>query len=84
MSVLAFLNIGGAEFVVIALAFLLLFGTKGIPEFARGFGRLIRTVRDAADSVKHEIAKSAELEDESVREVKRQIEELKDSIERKS
>jgi len=80
---LGFLNIGGAEFLVIGLAFLLLFGTKGIPDLARGLARVIRQVRDAGDAVKREIARSADLEDESVREVKRQIEELKDSIERK-
>ena len=46
---------GGAEWVLILLAILLLFGGRKIPELMRGLGRGIREFNDARSSIKSEI-----------------------------
>jgi sec-independent protein translocase protein TatA len=53
------LFISGGEIVIVALAFLLLFGSKKIPEMARGLGKGLREFRKAADDIKREIRESA-------------------------
>jgi len=40
--------LGGQELIVIALALLLLFGGKKIPELMRGLGKGIREFKDAS------------------------------------
>ncbi|MBX2961757.1 MAG: twin-arginine translocase TatA/TatE family subunit [Cyclobacteriaceae bacterium] len=59
---------GGMEWVLIALAVLIFFGAKKIPEFARGVGRGIREFKDAVKDVKKEV-------DEAGKEVPKNIEE---------
>jgi sec-independent protein translocase protein TatA len=54
-SILLFGMPGGAEWVLIALAVLIFFGAKKIPEFARGLGRGIREFKDAVKDVKKEV-----------------------------
>ena len=46
---------GGSEWIIIVIAFLILFGGRKIPEFMRGIGRGIREFKDAKDNVKKEI-----------------------------
>ena len=46
---------GGAEWIIILLAVLLLFGGRKIPELMRGLGRGIREFNDARSSIKDEI-----------------------------
>jgi sec-independent protein translocase protein TatA len=46
---------GGAEWIWIILAIILLFGGRKIPELARGIGKGIREFNDAKDGVKSEI-----------------------------
>ena len=53
------LFISGGELVVVALVFLLLFGSKKIPEMARGLGKGLREFKKAADDIKREISESA-------------------------
>jgi sec-independent protein translocase protein TatA len=53
------LFISGGEIVIIALVFLLLFGSKKIPEMARGLGKGLREFKKAADDIKREIRESA-------------------------
>ena len=53
--VLEFLNMGGGEVFLIAIAVLLLFGGKKLPELARGLGKGIREFKDASEGVKREI-----------------------------
>lgn len=48
---------GGGEWVLIALAVLLLFGAKKIPELARGLGKGIREFKDASREIQDEIGK---------------------------
>ena len=38
----------------------MVFGADKIPEIARGLGKGMRTLKDATNDIKHEIAKSAE------------------------
>lgn len=55
---LLFLNLGGGEIVVVLLIVLLFFGSKKIPELARGLGRGIREFKDATSGVQREIEES--------------------------
>ena len=54
-----FLFISGQEIVILGLAVLILFGSKKIPEMARGLGKGMREFRKAADDIKREISDSA-------------------------
>lgn len=51
---------GGGEWVLIALAVLLLFGAKKIPELARGLGKGIREFKDASREIQSEISKETD------------------------
>jgi sec-independent protein translocase protein TatA len=53
------LFISGQEIVILALAVLILFGSKKIPEMARGLGKGMREFRKAADDIKRELNQSA-------------------------
>lgn len=55
-----FLNISTGEIVIVFLIVLMLFGPKSIPSIARGLGRGIRQVKDAANDIQNEIRKSAD------------------------
>lgn len=68
MNILLFGWPGGGEWIIIALAVLVLFGAKKIPEFARGLGRGIREFKDAVKDVKKEV-------EEAGKEVPKKLEE---------
>jgi sec-independent protein translocase protein TatA len=53
------LFIGGPEIVVILLFIVMFFGSKKIPELAKGLGRAMREVKDASIEIKKEIRDSA-------------------------
>lgn len=55
---LLFFNLGGGEIFIILLIVLLLFGSKKIPELARGVGKGIRYFKDATNEVQSEIKDS--------------------------
>jgi sec-independent protein translocase protein TatA len=50
---------GGSEWLIIAIAVLVLFGAKKIPDFARGLGKGIREFKDAVKDVKKEVDEGA-------------------------
>lgn len=52
-------GMGGSEFFLIILVFLLFFGSNKIPEIARGLGKGIREFKDAASGIQEEIEKGA-------------------------
>ena len=57
---LLFLNsIGTMEMVIILFAILMLFGSKGLPGFARNIGKGMREIRDASNEIKRDIQDSA-------------------------
>ena len=51
---------GGAEWLWIILAIIILFGGKKIPELAKGIGKGMREFNDAKNGVKSEIEKGME------------------------
>ena len=53
------LFISGGEIVIVMLAVLLLFGSKKIPEVARGLGKGLNEFKKAADDIKREIRENA-------------------------
>ena len=52
---LLFLNVGGGELFLVIFIFLLFFGSKNLPDLARGLGRGIREFKDAMNGIQHEI-----------------------------
>jgi len=54
-SILAFLDIGGGEMIVIFLVVLLLFGGQRMPELARGLGKSIREFKKVTSGVEDQI-----------------------------
>ena len=49
------LFIGGPEIIVILLFVVMFFGSKKIPELAKGLGKAMREVKDASNEIKKEI-----------------------------
>jgi sec-independent protein translocase protein TatA len=47
-AMLAMLGLSGGELMVLAIAILILFGAKKIPEFARGLGQGIKEFKKAS------------------------------------
>lgn len=54
---------GGAEWIIILFAILLLFGGKKIPELMKGIGKGIREFNDARNNIKQEIESGMKEED---------------------
>jgi len=61
MSHLLFLDFSGGEFLLIAVVFLMFFGSKSIPGMARSLGKAVRQFREAAGSVQRDIQESANM-----------------------
>jgi len=55
---LLFFNIGGGELVFIVLVVIMFFGSKKIPELARGLGKGIREIKNATNDIQQEIKDS--------------------------
>ena len=72
---LLFLNLGGGEIFVIILVALLFFGSKSIPELARGLGKGIREFKDAASGIQKEIQ-------DSTKDIQNEIHSATDSVQR--
>lgn len=70
---LLILFISGPEIFVILLVVLLLFGSKKIPEFARGIGKGMREFKKATDDIKKEI-------NEDTSELKNDIKDIKKNL----
>ncbi|MBS1763959.1 MAG: twin-arginine translocase TatA/TatE family subunit [Bacteroidetes bacterium] len=59
LSMLLFLdNLGGGELLVIMVFVLFFFGSKKVPDLARGLGRASREFKDAMNGVQREIEQS--------------------------
>lgn len=54
-SVLLFLDVSGGEIMVIMLFILMFFGSKKIPELARGLGKTMREFQNASNGLKQEL-----------------------------
>ncbi len=72
----------------ILLVVVMFFGADKIPEIARGLGKGIRDVKNAANDVKREITSSVDVDDdlkkfkEKVEKEKKEIEDLTGSVKR--
>ena len=76
MMTLLFLNsISGGEIIIVFLFILIFFGADKIPQFARTFGRTMRQMRDATQSIQKDIENSAN-------EVKKDFSEVKKNVEK--
>lgn len=63
LSVFLFLDsLGGGELLVIMFFIIIFFGSKKIPDLARGLGRGMREFRNAMNDVRSEIEQAAEPE----------------------
>ena len=54
------LFIGGPEIIVVLIFIVMFFGSKKIPEIAKGLGRAMREFKDASNEIKKEIRDSAD------------------------
>ena len=72
ISILLF--IGGPEVVIIMLMIVMLFGSKKIPEIARGLGKGMRELKNASNDIKREIRSSANSIKEEVQKVEKDLE----------
>jgi len=52
------LFIGASEIFFVILLVVMLFGSKKIPEIAKGLGKMMREVKDASNEIKREIKDS--------------------------
>jgi sec-independent protein translocase protein TatA len=59
-SIFLFLNLGGGEVMLILLVVLLFFGSKSIPDLARGLGKGLREIREASENIRREIEQGAQ------------------------
>ena len=53
------LFIGGPEIIIVLLFVVMFFGSKKIPELAKGLVRAMREVKDASNDIKKEIRDSS-------------------------
>ena len=67
------LFISGQEMIIVFLAVLLLFGSKKIPEFAKGLGKGIREFKKATEDIKREI-------NENSKDISNDINDLKNNL----
>ena len=74
------LFISGQEIVILGLAVLLLFGSKKIPEMARGLGKGMREFRKAADDIKREINENAPDVSKELKDVGKDIKESSEDL----
>lgn len=68
-------SLGTGELIVILLFVLFFFGSKKIPELARGLGKGMREMKDAAQGIEREIKEGVSLNEE-----KKMIEEIKRDV----
>ena len=64
-------NLGGSEIFFIIFIVLLFFGSKKIPEIARGLGKGLREMKDAASGIERELTKEVKdiKEDTSIKKI---------------
>jgi TatA/E family protein of Tat protein translocase len=60
-------GIGSLELMMIMVLILVLFGGKKLPEFARGFGKVMAEVKKATSGVENEIRKATSYVEDEVR-----------------
>ncbi len=73
-------SIGTGELMLILLFVLFFFGSKKIPELARGLGKGMREMKDAVQGIQNDIRDGVNLEEEKkiIEDVKKEIKSVKD------
>jgi sec-independent protein translocase protein TatA len=79
MPVLLFFEVGAGELLLIMIFVLIFFGSKNIPQIARGLGKGMREIKDASNSIRSEIAREANKVNEETG-IKKEIETIRDDI----
>jgi sec-independent protein translocase protein TatA len=67
------LFISGQELVIVFIIVLLLFGSKGIPEIAKGIGKGMREFKKATDEIKTELRDSSSGLMDDINQIKKDI-----------
>ncbi len=67
------LFLGGGEIVIILLIVVMFFGSKRIPEIARGLGKGMKEIRNVSDELKREIQSSGSGLDKAGSQIKRVV-----------
>jgi sec-independent protein translocase protein TatA len=75
MSTLLFIS--GPEIFIVLVVVLLLFGSKKIPELARGLGKGMSEFRKATEDIKKEL-------DHSTNEMKKEVDSIRDEVQKSS
>jgi sec-independent protein translocase protein TatA len=75
-------SIGTGELLVILLFVLFFFGSKKIPDLARGLGKGMREVKDAMQGIQRDINEGVNLEEEKrmIQDIKKDIDKTKDEL----
>jgi len=75
-------SIGTGELILIMLFVLFFFGSKKIPDLARGLGKGMREMKDAMQGIQNDIRDGVNLEEEKkmVEDIKKDIKSTKDEI----
>lgn len=79
MSVLLFFEVGAGELLLIMIFILIFFGSKNIPQIARGLGKGMREIKDASNSIRSEIAREANKVTEETG-IKKEIDTIREDI----
>ena len=61
-TIASILNLAGPDMIVILLIVLLLFGSKKLPELARGMGRAVKEFSAARDDIEKGLSRSGSAE----------------------
>ena len=80
MGVFLIFNISGGEIFFVLLIVVMLFGADKIPDIAKGLGKGIKEVRNAANDLKSEINNSTK-DDEDLQKFRKKIEDEKKGLE---
>lgn len=75
-AAILFLNLGAGEVFIIILIIVMFFGTKNLPQLARGLGKGIRDFREAAGNIQREIQEGAEEMKKTIN-IQEELDELK-------
>ncbi len=75
MIILFLESIGGGELMVIMLFILMFFGSKKIPDLARGLGKGMREMKDAMNGVQSEIRQSINEVERTIKDESTKVEE---------
>jgi sec-independent protein translocase protein TatA len=75
-----FLFISGAEIFFILFVVVMVFGADKIPGIARGLGKGMRQLKDATDDIKREIQKSADMDTDFTKNIRKEIDDVKKNV----